>query len=202
MAIIRRLEKILLAVALLGVSGTRLEAGITATERRVHVCMARTTETLLAMNRAQPIASGMFEAIGITIEWHHDRRSPVCAAVQDQAILVTVITRTYELDHPGALAYAQPYGGKHIYIFYDRVRETAPPGRVPFLLAHVLAHEITHILQGTCRHSVSGVMKAQWNTKDYAEMERKPLPFTELDVKLIQLGLEARKLTIGRSRHR
>ena len=200
MAIMRRLEKILLAVAFLNGTGARLEAVIPATERTVHVCMARTIETRLAVDRAQTIASGMFEAIGITIEWHDYRRPPACAVVQDQAVLVTVNMRTHELDHPGALAYALPYGGKHIYVFYDRVVKTAP-GIVPFLLAHVLVHEISHILQGTCRHSLTGVMKARWNTDDHAKMERKPLPFTELDVILIQRGMEGRKLRMADARH-
>jgi hypothetical protein len=199
MAINWGLEKILLAAALLSETDARLEAGITSTEP-VHVCMERAAEIQLAVDRAQSIASGMFEAIGITIEWHGDRRPFACALLNDQAILVTLRMRTHELDHPGALAYALPYEGKHVYIFSDRVLKAAP-GRVPFLLAHVLAHEITHVLQGTNQHSASGVMKARWDTEDYVEMERKPLSFTEIDVMLIQRGLDARKLRLARSRY-
>jgi hypothetical protein len=64
-------------------------------------------------------------------------------------------------------------------------------------LAHVLAHEITHMLQGTDRHSDSGIMKARWNSEDYFEMLRTPLSFTEADVQLIRRGLEAHKLRMA-----
>lgn len=57
------------------------------------------------------------------------------------------------------------------------------------VLAHVLVHEITHILEGIDRHSESGVMKAQWTVEDYRAMADKPLPFAAIDVDLIQRGL-------------
>lgn len=60
------------------------------------------------------------------------------------------------------------------------------------LLAHVLVHEITHILQGTCRHSDTGIMKARWTHQDYMEMGQKPLSFTEKDLQLIRTGLAKR----------
>ena len=66
------------------------------------------------------------------------------------------------------------------------------PNQVHAVLAHVLVHEITHILQGLSRHSESGVMKARWDSQDFAQMSWKPLPFTAEDVDLIQRGLAAR----------
>jgi hypothetical protein len=63
---------------------------------------------------------------------------------------------------------------------------------VPCLLAHILAHEITHVLQGINRHSVSGVMKAHWSNGDCLDMAGKPLAFTEEDVYLIHRGLKRR----------
>ena len=61
------------------------------------------------------------------------------------------------------------------------------------ILAHVLVHEITHILQGIDRHSESGVMKASWTNQDYKAMAWKPLPFTPQDTRLLQLGLNGRE---------
>jgi len=51
------------------------------------------------------------------------------------------------------------------------------PNQVSSVLAHVLVHEVTHILQGIPRHSESGVMKAQWDSNDFAQMtwEASPL---------------------------
>jgi hypothetical protein len=59
------------------------------------------------------------------------------------------------------------------------------------VLAHVLVHEITHVLEGIDRHSATGIMKAHWNYNDYLEMRRKPLPFAHEDVNLIYDGLKA-----------
>ena len=101
---------------------------------------------------------------------------------------------------PGALAYALPYEGTHIVIFYDRVLETESR-RVPKLTAHIMVHEIAHILEGTNLHSDSGVMKAKWDEKDLSEMAWKPLTFTNFDVRLIHRGLDdrANRLGIGRN---
>jgi hypothetical protein len=61
------------------------------------------------------------------------------------------------------------------------------------VLAHVLAHEIGHVLQCTNWHARSGVMKAHWTNLDYDAMERKPLEFTSIDVDLIRQGLKRLK---------
>jgi hypothetical protein len=52
-----------------------------------------------------------------------------------------------------------------------------------------MTHEITHILQGISRHSLTGVMKAHWDAHDFAQMAYQPLPFAPEDVDLIQQGL-------------
>jgi hypothetical protein len=57
------------------------------------------------------------------------------------------------------------------------------------LLAHLIAHEVTHVLERVSRHSETGLLKAHWTSRDYAEMDRHPLAFTADDIVLIQLGL-------------
>ena len=57
------------------------------------------------------------------------------------------------------LAYALPFEGTHIVVFYDRVEECVRADLFPTLLAYVLVHEITHILQEITRHSATGIMK-------------------------------------------
>ena len=68
---------------------------------------------------------------------------------------------------------------------------------MPQLLAHVLVHEITLILQGVSRHSGEGVMKAQWGQGDFNRMLSKPLEFTSEDVSLIHDGLAVRMARSG-----
>jgi hypothetical protein len=90
------------------------------------------------------------------------------------------------------MAFALPHtkGGVGIRIRWDKIRAVsgAGVGSQSMLLAHVLVHEITHVLQGIGRHSREGVMQAFWNSNDFSQMARQPLPFTTEDVELIQLG--------------
>jgi hypothetical protein len=143
------------------------------------------------LNRAQVLAKEIFEGVGVKIDWR--RGQPPRRQSQHQgAIMVQIVTDTPKELKPGALAFARPFEGVHIDVFYDRVKAATGPELTPNVLAHVLVHEITHILQVTCRHSDTGVMKAHWNHEDYMEMRMKPLSFTEEDVLLIRAGLAER----------
>jgi hypothetical protein len=74
-------------------------------------------------------------------------------------------------------------------LFYDRVLTAASPAVTPYLLGHVLAHEIVHMLQGIEQHSASGLMKVRWDNRDYADMQRGGLKLTTDDIELIDRGL-------------
>jgi hypothetical protein len=137
--------------------------------------------------RAQIMASRMFAGIDVATEWHGDHS---CPARRD--IVIRLRGDTPFDYRPGALAEAYPYEGTHIRVFYDRVQQSVHPRVVPYLLAHVLVHEITHILEGINRHSESGVMKALWDEQDHVAMVSKPLPFASEDVRLIHAGIERR----------
>jgi hypothetical protein len=83
------------------------------------------------------------------------------------------------------------FEGVHIRIFVDHVAENAhrlaPLGT--FLLAHVMVHEITHMLQGVNRHSQEGIMKATWTQAEIQRMVVSPLSFAPEDIRLIHVGL-------------
>jgi hypothetical protein len=177
----------MMTIAVVAGMSVQARAAGQAGERKVTVCMERELDDNVA-DQAQVIASRMFANIGVRIDWHNSLRA--CAASPDRAIVVNLKTQSSKNDVPGVLASAQPFEGVHIQVLYDRVRRV--PRRAPYLLAHVLVHEITHILQGICRHSETGVMKAQWNEDDYARMANHPLAFTDYDVLLIHSGLDAR----------
>jgi hypothetical protein len=79
-------------------------------------------------------------------------------------------------------------------VFYDRVRFlshswTGCNGPVNRLLAYVLVHEITHIIEGICRHSTEGIMKANWERADYFAMGKNRFVLARDDVELINRGL-------------
>ena len=138
---------------------------------------------------AKAIASNMFAAAGIHVEWRTGKAKPAGGGARPIEI-------SFEKDarrgfRPGTLAYALPFEGAHIRVFYDRVQEETE-SNPSWLLAHVLVHEITHILQGLCHHSPEGIMKAQWTASDIAAMRCRPLRFTPDDIELIRAGMAFR----------
>jgi hypothetical protein len=133
------------------------------------------------------LANKMFATIGIRLDWRSGE-PPGTASTRPIAIELAIDTPANLL--PGALGSALPYEGVHIRVFYDRIRSDVVPRSV--LLAHVLVHEIAHLLQGTDQHSESGVMKAVWTHSDYVRMRTEALSFTPGDVKLIQIGVASR----------
>jgi hypothetical protein len=155
----------------------------------VTVCMGT---PVAGTGPAQLVASEIFARIGVRIDWRGMNHCPA------EAIQISFQTMTDPHQPPGALAYALPYERVHIRVFYDRVRALGGDGETS-LLGHVLAHEIGHILQGSARHSESGVMKPQFTPDDRFRMyHNRPLDFTSLDADLIHSGIEGRVRQIGR----
>jgi len=133
-------------------------------------------------------ASSLLLSAGVKLEWHGE--VSFCQGQRD-AMVVSFMASNPKTFHPGALAYALPYEGVHIQVFYDRIAG-ADPELVPSLMANAIVHEITHILQGIDRHSTGGIMKAVWTTSDYTLMKRSQLRFTTLDAEMIHDGFAAR----------
>jgi hypothetical protein len=188
---------ITMLAATVGVAAQVRGAGRTE-DKSVSVCVENVAG-FDVLPLAQQTASKMFAEAGVTMDWHRGLMG--CPA---DGILITLSLLS---DHapadlpPQALAYALPYEGSHIVIFYDRLQRKVKPAQMSSLLAHVLAHEVTHILQGIHRHSGRGLMKANWDGSDYQTMMWKPLPFAQEDIELIHHGLAARATrTAGKAR--
>jgi hypothetical protein len=164
------------------------EARPSAGDRSIRICVTSDSLFVEIIGRARIFTSKMFEEIGVSIHWQSGGRScPV------EAIVVKISANAPAPLRPGALAYALPFEGRHIQVFYDRIESLCNGEMVDVLLAHVLAHEITHILEGIPRHSQQGVMKAKWDHKDYLRMRESSLLFAPEDVNLIYQGLVARR---------
>ena len=177
---------VLRAMAVAGMVVNSATAGdpSTAPARAVLVCM-NPGANASPVYRAEMTASQVIANAGVKLRWEADPRS--CAAPK-QAIVITLVENTPVDHHPGAMAYAMPYERTTIVVFHDRIQAVG----VPALLAHVLVHEIVHILQGVASHSTTGMMKAKWNAADYSEMHRKLLDLSADDVVLIHNGLATR----------
>ena len=140
---------------------------------------------LRSANLSKAIASKMLRRIGVTLVWVDSKSCP------PEGIHITLTGQTPATLQPGALAYALPYEGTHIRVFRDRI-EANQPALVPHLLAHVLGHEIVHILEGCTRHSEGGVMKAHWGGADFAQMLWGELPIAQEDIDLVHAGIGKR----------
>jgi hypothetical protein len=139
---------------------------------------------------AEGLASRMFDEIGICLVW---REGKPTVETSQPPIFIELATATPATREPGALAFALPFEGRHLTVFFDRI------AKLPYrdtVLAHVIVHEITHLLQGVVRHSATGVMKAHWSIGDFAAMRFRPFSFTPEDVDLIYAGLATRSETV------
>lgn len=172
-------------VAMMAMAGMNL--GAEEIKERVIVYLRDNASALPEVkSRAKTLAAKMFAGIGVQIEWHTG--CPPASSVE-RALAIELVTDIPQTFRPRALAYAQPFERVHIQIFYDRIKGALAPTE---LLAHVMVHEITHILEGADHHSDSGIMKARWTGDDLVQMRRNPLAFAEEDLILIRQGLAAR----------
>ena len=144
---------------------------------------------------AEKEAGRMLATAGVQVNWTTALPDPSinpCGA----PIVVRFSVGEQVASYPRALAYSLPFNTEiqTITVFWDKLtkasaRNFVPPGN---LLAHVLAHEATHILQGMDYHSGSGMMRAFWTEKEYFQMLRGPLSFAAVDVQLVQAGIASR----------
>ena len=139
---------------------------IPAAEAQVIVCITPTQDMGL-QSQAMKVASVILASSGVKIQWHDPSKCPA------EAIIITLSNNEPASLRPGLLAYALPFEGTHVVVFYDRVKNDRVknrPGYAQAVLGHVIAHEITHILQGAVWHSETGIMKAQWSRADFMAM--------------------------------
>src|SRR5262245_37716611 len=139
-------------------------------ERRVTVCIEGSPATVSTQGPARSLASKIFADIGMQFDWR-----PGLDGCPSDGIRISLADNTPASLLPGKLAYALPYEGVHIRLFYDRIAQYRDRFVIVYVLAHVLVHEITHILQGVSRHSHQGIMKARYENEDFDRMLSKPL---------------------------
>lgn len=142
--------------------------------------------------QARGLAHRMLAAAGVQVVW---RRGEPTLRPPGELVIDLAFADAPGLEcERGVLARAYPYGGgiHGITVYYDCVLATARAARVQEfkLTAHVLAHEIGHVLERLDRHSDAGLMKAHWARADFQTMGWRPVPFAEEDLALIHRALE------------
>ena len=143
------------------------------------------------LSRARLVAAGILAPAGVELQWNRKFAVIPCSR---PSIVIGFTENTPAQFIPGAMAYALPYagGGTRITLFLDRMAplfKLANGSQAGILLGHVLAHEITHVLQGIARHSAAGLMKARFSGNDFQQMLIRPMPLTLDDTRLIQQAL-------------
>ncbi|SPE39494.1 hypothetical protein SBA3_3250003 [Candidatus Sulfopaludibacter sp. SbA3] len=174
-----------------------LASGFAAKGEDLTVYLQNTaTADFMTLVAAKGITSKMFGGIDVRIRWElGDPRKTDGAAIAMQ--FDSSAPARFRSD---ALAYATPFDDTRtcIHIFYNRVLGSVPRKLAPGLLGHVMAHEITHVLQRTEAHSATGVMKAQWTLSDYQAMSVRPLAFEAENIEAIRGYWSDKKMVTSR----
>jgi len=159
---------------------------------------------LIVLAGAKKIASEMFRAASVDLGWRSggaslaakQSTSSSCLPATSRPVVVIVRFRLSNDIPPqpeDVMAYTFPYAHSDasVIIISDRLnrRVSEEPARGAILLAHLIVHEITHLLERVSRHSDAGLMKARWTSRDYLGMDEHPLAFAPVDIELIHLGL-------------
>jgi len=142
-----------------------------------------------AMARAEQVASKAFAEAGIEVRWVKGRQLGESRHAASGEILTVVFdSHAPAQSNPDATATTQ-FGKKadaNTHVFFDRVARFKDPVHMPEFLGNVLAHELTHALEGVARHAGKGLMKAAWDVQDYGKMVHGPLPFAAVDLELLR----------------
>jgi hypothetical protein len=153
---------------------------------------ATTIEEWGMLPGAKHVAERILSGAGVRLKWLRCCNKFIAA---EPAVTIAFSSDTPSLLEPGALGSANPYApcGTRITVFIDRLRPRLRSAKSPIaqgaVLGHVIAHEVTHALQGIARHSDRGLMKARWSEDDFWRMDRNPLEYTPVDLTLIRNGL-------------
>jgi hypothetical protein len=147
---------------------------------------ARVPPTVLA--GAQQTTSYLFSKSGIDIHWMlcgREDESPeersACSQPEFPAHLdVHIVSGCPRLPTSVfGISYLSPEGiGSQADVFYTRIAAfRQSPAELPTMLGYAMAHELGHLLLGTNSHSPTGLMRADWRTKDLTGMAQGGLAF-------------------------
>jgi len=175
------------------VSGENPQPTVRAYTRDEHLVSA---QVLLG---GKAVASDILRQASVHLEWPPGSPpADPCGPTLGRSVIVVFQRSDLALPQfADALAFTYPFAlsNPKIIVQYDRLSVFGPSQikRTSQVLGHLIAHEITHILERVDHHSGSGLMKAHWTSGDYAEMNHRSLPFDADDLMLIPLGLASWK---------
>ena len=145
---------------------------------------------------AEALASKMLAASDVRVRWSFGSAARPRNQAQCTADRLTIKIMFAQSQRAGLsrnhLAYTYPYdlAAPRVIVNYENIPRNARESEAmsSVVLAHIMVHEVAHVLQRISRHSDTGLMKANWSLADYAAMQTHPLPFAPEDIILIHLG--------------
>jgi hypothetical protein len=157
----------------------QLSAQIAQGQPDVHVQvynMAQIREATLVPALRQ--AGWIFSRTGIHLSWigcplssaASQNRGMCGGSIAGALLLLRILPRAPDVFSGEAMGFGLPVpeGGIHAAVFYSRVEHLSRSATAPVeqILAHVMAHEIGHLLLGSNRHSTKGIMRGRWEYSD------------------------------------
>lgn len=146
-------------------------------------------EMVHAFHHARGVVEQIYSEIGVRVIWRDSRVPGGCTKEPlHRQIVVTMLPSAPLGQSADAWAFANPYStkGPCVMLLMDRVYPAIKRNpSTGYLLGHVLAHEMGHVLEGIARHSEAGVMKPSWSLHEIFNMSQKRLSFTTDDAELI-----------------
>jgi len=141
------------------------------------------------MDYARAIAGSILRKAGIQLRWRTG--VPKCDNRTGLKLITAEIVPDAPPDVPSgvrAQSFLSTGGASRIMVYRRRVmNDLCPVTYVESgtMMGHVLAHEITHVLQGFGRHTAAGLMRARWTAEDVFRMQLRTLSLASEDVDLI-----------------
>jgi hypothetical protein len=139
-----------------------------------------------ALVEAEDICKRIFREAGVGVEWvnvrHSGKSTPAGTQAPDTTLTLRIVLRPLTLTDTtfGVAFLAEDGSGRYADVFYGPVRKLSGAGGVSqsTLLAHVMAHEIGHLLLGSNAHVHLGLMRAHWDSDDLRRAAMGGLLFT------------------------
>lgn len=143
----------------------------------------------VTLREAELQATRIFSALGIALVWTNTK--PAEPYYEDAAQVRIVIVPDSRTDRRRlGLAHG---GSSAAYAFYARIANLAACNGTneAALLGHVIAHEIGHLLLPYDSHSLTGIMRAEWDRTQFEDMAKGLLAFGREEVDLIRTRVRA-----------
>jgi hypothetical protein len=159
----------------------------------------RTTVDAKALADAMERVARIYREADVVVTWNRP------GFTEDEAGLkLTIVVTSYPLpslkhgtrDVMGVAHPAERGCGRIAYVFFERVEQLTRKSEkdVAVVLAHVIAHELGHLLLPPSSHSRVGIMRASWSGSDLADAARGRLLFTSAQAAQMRARIEAEPL--------